>query len=259
MSHCTDDDLVLHHYGDPQAPAHVGPHLTICGDCRERAEDLATTLQMAVFPAIPDPGEDYGRELWNRLVPQLELRQRRSWFQFTRPQVLSLAAAAVLLLVVGFMAGRTIPNGDGTAPGVSATLAAIDAMESHRVLLMSVAEHLERSDRVLTDVLNASMDGDLSSERRWAADLIADNRFYRQDAIDSGEPSVAAVLDELERALLDIVHSPTDVTPAALEAIHERLDSASLLFKVRVLGSELRHRQQVPASPSSTRTSSRTS
>lgn len=258
MSHCTDEDLVLHYYGDPETPPHVGPHLTICGDCRERTEDLAATLQMAVFPATPDPGEHYGTELWNRLLPQLELR-RRSWFQFTRPQMLSLATAAALLLVVGFTAGRSIPQSSVTDRARSATLAAIDADESHRVLLMAVADHLERSDRVLTDVLNASMDGDLSSEQRWAADLIADNRFYRQDAIDSGEPSVAAVLDELERALLDIVHSPADVPPAALEAIHERLDSASLLFKVRVLGSELRHRQQVPASPSSTPTSSRAS
>jgi hypothetical protein len=256
VSHCTDDDLVLHYYGDPEAPPHVGAHLMVCGACRERGEDLAITLQMAVFPETPDPGEHYGTELWNRLVPQLEPRRRWSLLQFMRPQALSLAAAAALL-VVGFMAGRTVPDSD--APSPSAILAAIDADESRRVLLMAVAEHLERSDRVLTDVLNASMDGDLSSEQRWAADLIADNRFYRQDAIDSGEPSVAAVLDELERALLDIVHSPTDVPPAALDAIHERLDSASLLFKVRVLGSELRHRQHVPASPSSTRTSSRTS
>ena len=254
MSHCTDDDLVLHYYRDPEAPAHVGPHLTICGDCRERAEELATTLQMTVFPGTPDPGEHYGTELWNRLVPRLALRPPRPWFHTTRPQALSLAAAATLLFVVGFIAGRTVSD-----PAPAPMVAAIDAGESRRVLLMSVADHLERSDRVLTDVLNTSMDGDLSSERRWAADLIADNRFYRQDAIDSGEPSVAAVLDELERALLDIVHSPADATPATLEAIHERLDSAALVFKVRVLGSELRHRQQVPASPSSTPTSSRTS
>ena len=253
MSHCTDDDLVLHYYGDPEAPEHVEPHLSICGDCRERAEDLAVTLQMAVFPPTPEPGEHYGTELWNRLVPQLGLRQPRSLFHMARPQALSLAAA-LLLLVVGFIAGRTV-----SGPAPAATLTAIDADQSRRVLLMSVADHLERSDRVLTNVLNASIDGDLSSEQRWAADLIADNRFYRQDAIDSGEPSVAEVLDELERALLDIIHSPADATPAMLEAIHERLDSAALLFKVRVLGSELRHRQQVPVSPSSTRTSSRTS
>jgi hypothetical protein len=256
VTHCTDDDLVLHHYRDPEAPAHVAPHLLICGDCQERAEDLAATLEMAVFPATPDPGEHYGAELWNRLVPSLDFARdkQRSWFQITRVQGLSLAAAATLLLVVGFIAGRTVSD-----PAPAGTMAAIDAAESRRVLLMTVADHLERSDRVLTDVLNASMDADLSSEQQWAADLIADNRFYRQDAIDSGEPSVAAVLDELERALLDIVHSPADATPAALEAIHERLDSAALLFKVRVLGSELRQRQQLPASPSSTRTSSRTS
>ena len=57
---------------------------------------------------------------------------------------------------------------------------------------------------------------------------------------------MAAVLDELERALLDIVHSPSDATPADLEEIHQRLDSAALLFKVRVLGGELRHRQLEP-------------
>ena len=261
MSHCTDDDLVLHYYDDPEAPDHVGAHLSICGDCRERAEDLAATLQMAVFPRTPEPGEHYGTELWNRLVPQIEIRQPRSarearqetLFRIARPQALSLAAAAMLLLVVGFIAGRTA---SGPAP---AAAVAIDADQSRRVLLMSVADHLERSDRVLTEVLNASMDGNLSSEQRWASDLIADNRLYRQDAIESGEPSVAAVLDELERALLDIIHSPADATPATLEAIHERLDSAALLFKVRVLGSELRHRQQLPASPSSPRRSSRTS
>jgi hypothetical protein len=63
---------------------------------------------------------------------------------------------------------------------------------------------------------------------------------------DSGERSIAAVLDELERALLDIVHSPSDATPADLEEIHQRLDSAALLFKVRVLSGELRRQQLEP-------------
>ena len=77
-----------------------------------------------------------------------------------------------------------------------------------------MADHLDRSDRVLTDIMNASADGDIAAEQQWAADLISDNRFYRQDAVDSDEQSVAAVLDELERALLNIVHSPSEVMPA---------------------------------------------
>ncbi len=75
---------------------------------------------MAVFPETPDPGEHYGTELWNRLVPRLELRQRRSWFHDQRePQALSLAAAATLLLVVGFIAGRSVsgPGAGGHAGG----------------------------------------------------------------------------------------------------------------------------------------------
>jgi hypothetical protein len=265
VTHCTDDDLVLHHYGDPEVSGHVAAHLAVCGGCRERAEDLAASLQLVTIPDAPDPGGSYGAELWQRLAPRLESSPPfwRSWlnavadqplFRVTRVQASWLAAAAALLLMVGFVAGRVTPGPAALAPRV-----AIDAEQARRVLLMSVADHLERTDRVLTDIMNASVDGDISAERQWAADLITDNRFYRQDAVDSEEQSVAAVLDELERALLDIVHSPSEVTPATLEAIHRRLDSAALLFKVRVLGNELRHRQQDLPPPSSTPIASRTS
>jgi hypothetical protein len=234
--HCSDDDLVLHYYRDAEAPAHAAAHVAACAECRDRYTELAESLRLLVLPEAPAVGDRYGAELWHRLEPQLAERQpfwRAGWF---RP--FSFAAAAALLLIAGYTAGRVSPP----SPSLDA-VQAIDADESRRVLLMSMADHLERSDRVLTDVVHASLDDDISAERQWAADLIADNRFFRQDAIDSGEPSVAAVLDELERALLDIVHSPTDATPADLEEMHQRLDSAALLFKVRVLSRELRQRQ----------------
>lgn len=251
--HCSDEDLVLHYYGDAEAPAHAAAHLAGCGPCQERYQEVSESLRLLTFPETPEVGERYGAELWYRLEPRLAGRQpfwRAGWF---RP--LSFAAAAAVLLVAGFVAGRVTP-----ADPVPEMMQAIEADEARRVLLLSVAEHLERSDRVLTDVMHASLSGDLSIEREWAADLVADNRFFRQDALDSGEPSVAAVLDELERALLDIVHSPFDATPADLEEIHNRLDSAALLFKVRVLSRDLRYRQreQAPArndSPSPSRIS----
>ena len=82
-------------------------------------------------------------------------------------------------------------------------------------------------------------------EQQWADDLIAANRLYRQDAMDANEASVANVLDELERALLDVVHEPSDAA-ADLDQIRRRIDSAALLFKVRVLGNELRQRELGP-------------
>ena len=54
------------------------------------------------------------------------------------------------------------------------------------------------------------------------------------------------MLDELERSLLEIVHTPSRATAAHLEEIRRRIDAASLLFKVRVLGDELRQREAMP-------------
>jgi hypothetical protein len=264
VTHCSDDDLVLHYYRDAMAPAEVGGHLAICDDCSGRYRDLAESLQMLAFPDTPEVGGRYGTELWYRIAPRLPEREpfwrvgsrnRASGFARSRNRAsgfarwfrpLSLAAAAVVLLVVGFVAGRATPGRGGAVNEVTSA-ATIDSGEARRVLLMSVADHLERSDRVLTDIINAQAEGDISAEQRWAADLVSANRFYRQDALDSDEHSVAAVLDELERALLDIVHSPSPATQADLDQMHRRLDSAALVFKVRVLGGELRQRQLEPA------------
>ena len=103
---------------------------------------------------------------------------------------------------------------------------------------------LDRSERVLTDIMNTSDVGDFSTEQAWADDLLTTSRLYRQDATAAGEPSVAAVLDDLERSLLEIVHSPSRISIDDLEQIRRRIDAAALLFEVRVLGDELRRRNK---------------
>ena len=123
------------------------------------------------------------------------------------------------------------------------------ANPENRILLTSVADHLEQSERVLSDIMNAPR-GDISAEQRWADDLLDASRLYRQDAIDAGELSVAAILDDLERSLIEIVNSPSKINAADLEQIRRRIDAASLLFKVRVMSDELRQREQRPDRPS---------
>jgi hypothetical protein len=66
--------------------------------------------------------------------------------------------------------------------------------------------------------------------------------LYRQTALKSGDATLASVLDELERALLDVAHSPDHVTPAQVEKIRQRIEAQGILFKVRVAGSEMRQR-----------------
>jgi hypothetical protein len=171
----------------------------------------------------------------------------RWWTAIARPEaggvrwrLATAAAAAAILLVVGFVAGRgwTVATSPDVASGTSPATGA-EPLE-RRVLLLTVADHLEQSERVLTDLVNAPGDIDISTEQRWASDLVAASRLYRQDALATNEASVVAVLDELERALLDIVHRPSLATDADLDEIRRRVESASLLFKVRVMSHDLR-------------------
>ena len=102
--------------------------------------------------------------------------------------------------------------------------------------------------------MNSHDPADISAEQRWAEDLVTTSRLYRQDAIDAGEQSVASVLDDLERNLLEIVHSPSKISAADLEQIRRRIDAAALLFKVRVMSDELRKREAAPQSRPTTAT-----
>ncbi|MND09806.1 hypothetical protein D3C83_334240 [compost metagenome] len=57
--------------------------------------------------------------------------------------------------------------------------------------------------------------------------------------------------------LLDVVHQPSRATAADLEEIRRRIDSAALLFKVRVTSNELQQRLEessprAPFTPTST-------
>jgi hypothetical protein len=238
MTHCSDEDLILHYYGED--PAHA-PHLAACATCAGRYRELEAMLHALSGVEVPERGDQYGLEVWQRIRHRLP--EPEPWWQALRTyrHLTALAAAAMILIIAGFAAGRLWPV---TSPGSVATRTEVDEDSARRrVLLLTVADHLERSERMLTDIMNASEGADISLEQQWAADLMAASRLYRQDAIDTNESSVASVLDELERTLVDIVHHPATATAADLESMRRRIDSAALLFKVRVVMSELRDRE----------------
>jgi hypothetical protein len=63
---------------------------------------------------------------------------------------------------------------------------------------------------------------------------------------------MASVLDELERVLVDIAASPATVTQEDLDSVRRRIESKELLFKVRVVSSQVRDRQRAAARPQAT-------
>ena len=245
--HCSDEELLLEYYGESQESA---AHLSTCAECGARFHELKTMLN-GITLEPPERDERYGLEVWQAIRHRLPAREPR-WHSLLTPQW-GLAAAAALLLTVGFAAGRMWPQAEPPAasPNVVATgaVAATDDEARRRVALLDLNDHFDRSDGVLAEVMNAAGPRDLSAERLRAADLVAASRLYRQNAVAINEPALAAVLEEVERVLLDIVHQPAKATAADLDEIRRRIDSAGLLFKVRVMTNELQHRLEQPTSP----------
>lgn len=264
MTHCSDEELLLEYYGEESGS---DAHLSSCGECAARYRELKALLDEVTLEP-PDRDDRYGLEVWQAIRHRLPSRET-GWSGLLTPRW-GLAAAAVLLLAVGFTAGRLWPQVDPDAPSsmplstslstpnttTASASAAADDDARRRAVFLTVNDHFDRSDGVLAEVMNAESPRDLSAERQRAADLVAASRLYRQNAVAINEPAVVAVLEEVERVLLDIVHQPTQATSADLDEIRRRIDSAGLLFKVRVMTNELQHRLAQPSPTGATKSTS---
>jgi hypothetical protein len=249
VKHYTEEDLILYYYDERGSRTDIEVHLDQCEDCAAAYRSLAGTLRLLATPEAPERGDQYGLEVWQRIRHRLPEQDVPWWSVWFRADRLAAAGAFAVLLLAAFVTGRwwSSPDSQPAPPVALNSPAAAPAGGEdtrQRILLSSVADHFDRSERVLTDIMNAPAGEDISAEQRWAEDLVVTSRLYRQDAVDAGEHSVALVLDELERSLLEIVHTPSRATAANLEEIRRRIDAASLLFKVRVLGDELRQRER---------------
>jgi hypothetical protein len=142
-----------------------------------------------------------------------------------------------MLLVVAFLTGRFWPRQETVA-----VIAEQPAPSPERILLVTVAGHLERSEMLLLELVNTEENGsfDLSLERELAGELSGESRLYRQAARNAGQADVALVLEQLERVLVELAHGPAETPSSELGELRLRLDEAGLLFKVRVVGSRLR-------------------
>lgn len=244
-----DEDMILYHYGEVGDPEAIRRRIEASGELRARYETLRRVLE-AVDGALPTPerGESYGAEVWARLEPRLAQERRpgrvlpfRLIPSGFRWQAAAWAAAAMVLLAVGFGLGRL------SGP------AALPPQARDRILLATVAAHLDRSERLLMEVANTSSNSpannpadavDLSAESAWASDLLAANRLYRQSARLAGRPRLAGLLDEIEPFLLDLAHVPAGPPAEAIEELRDRIAAQSLLFKVRIASNRLDARKQ---------------
>ena len=231
MKHLSQEQLTLAYYGD--VDREVRQHLDQCPQCQDAFAREQRLLADLPDYAIPERGAEYGAQVWARLLPNLpDGKPKRKWFTWW-----TLTPALAALLIVAFFAGMLAERQKRTQ-GFS--LGARD-----RVLLITMGGHLDRSEVLLAELVNATPGTiDLAEERTRAQDLLGENRLLRLTATRDGEASAASVLDELERVLLDVANSPSNLSAQELDALQKRLENEGILFKVRIIRSNIEEKRQ---------------
>ena len=151
-------------------------------------------------------------------------------------EIAGAIAAIAALVIAAFIAGRASRDPRQTP------MAGLSQQARERILAISLADHLDRAEVLLTEFSNTSDAdaGDLSGEVASAQDLVEEGRLLRQSVARDGASATLALLDEVERFMLEVANSTGRLNPADLSALRERIGSGSLLFKVRIIESNLR-------------------
>jgi hypothetical protein len=265
-AHISDEDLLLDYYGEATSEqrAVMRAHLQSCAACQALDRELRAVLALVDKEPLPEAPEGFEREMWARLEPVVSGPGRRHEARLppspgfgapgkvdtTRPDTpwsfelprWALAASVAALAVGSFALGRvwdTPPSSPGAPAGDVRAV-------SERMLRSEVEEHLERSQRVLVELVNADDSAPvvLASDRERAADLVAAGRLYRHSAEEIGDAETRDLLEDVERVLVEVANGPDVETSNSLSEVRARISDQDLIFRLRVMTAEMRARER---------------
>jgi hypothetical protein len=231
MKHLTEEQIILHCYGDTPDGEAVDRHLTACPQCRAEFEEVKALLAEIPPTAVPDPPEYLEQKIWLNVRDKCQEPRTFVWGQWLSSNW-AIAGIITVLVIAAFLAGRFSQHSSGgQRPAQEAQIS------PERVVLVAVGDHLERSQMLLVELMHGDSkdSAEVSSEQKLARNLLEDNRLYRQSALRAGDPEVAHLLDQLERVLVEIANSPSDPSATDLHEIRSRIQSQDLLFKIHVV------------------------
>jgi hypothetical protein len=243
MNHLSEEQIVLHYYGDAGDEPGIERHLAQCPECRAEFARVESMLRQIEPLEVPEPATNFEEKTWLNLRDRLP--EHGGFFRrfFGPQQKWALAAVMALLLVAAFLAGRFWPRHEQPMARQNPP-----TVNPQRIVLVAVGDHLERSQMLLLEIANNEESGriNFSAEQQLARDLLDDNHLYRVSAQQAGDPQVARLLDELGRVLAEIANGPNEISSADLQRFRRTIQSEGLLFKVRVVESEVNSKARRP-------------
>lgn len=242
MKHLTEEQIVMHYYGEAPDSQELAEHLASCAECRAEFEKLKALLAQIPATPTPEPPEYLEQKVWFYIRDRMDERRARDWKWFFSPARFATAGAVAVLVIAAFLAGRYLVPPHRTDISKNPPIARDTGagLNPQRVVLVAVGDHLERSQMLLIEIMNTDAKDrvGLSHEQEQARNLLDNNRLYRLSA-QTTDPTVAPVLDELERVLTEIADSPAQPSANDLRVIRSSIQSQDLLFKIRVIHSNV--------------------
>jgi hypothetical protein len=252
VPHLTDEELLLDFYGEatPEQRAAMRAHVESCAPCQALDRELRAVLALVDSEPPAEAPPDFERDMWARLEPHVVSGFRQTAPIRLKPDATAsfefprwvLAASVAALAVGSFALGRVWDT-----PATSSRTATNEARAvSQRMLRSEVEEHLERSQRVFVELVNADDTAPvrLAGDRERAADLVAAGRLYRYSAEEIGDTETRDLLEDVERVLVEIANGPDAGTSNDLSEVRTRISAQDLIFRLRVTTAEMRAREQ---------------
>jgi hypothetical protein len=205
------DDIIVFskggHLSGPQlvnrlyAPPDSSPewkHLQACQQCRAEWESYRLTVAQLTEWPMPERDAAYGRAVWHKIAGEMHNNRHR---QTRRRSVLLLLGAAAAVVTLLFCVSSFIHSKTSSSP---APAVAVSPAQGQNLLEAAVQDHLAQTSQLLSVAQSANK----LPQAGVIADLLANNRLYRQTAEQEHNAQLAARLSELEVALLDLQHEP---------------------------------------------------
>src|SRR5436190_24368322 len=110
MKHLTEEQIVLHCYGDAADSAAIECHMETCGQCRQEFQKVKTLLAEIPSVAPPEPPDYLEQKIWLRIRDQVPEKKSAMWL----PRW-AMAAVMAGLVLSAFLAGRFWPRHTGVS------------------------------------------------------------------------------------------------------------------------------------------------
>jgi hypothetical protein len=235
LSEYLDDEL------DAAERAAVDDHLRGCAGCRAILDDLRRLQVRARSLRDRDPERDLWRHIAREIGhpeaaeddPKDELAVRRG--RKVRVPWLRVGTAAAAVMVLGIGIGRFTAPGPEKLPTEIVNAPARGTPLTSSPYRLMVAQHLVRSEALLTefraDARRGSTDGDVA---QWADDLLMKTRLL-MDSPAADDPQLRALLDDLELVLAQIASLPRAEDENEVDLAERAIERSRVLPRMRTM------------------------